>query len=85
MRVTECTAGRSFTVESKIPLFCMVFEHVLNPVQAGTEVIHRVSLSGLLSFLLGSMLSKQLHVGLPLTLARLKQQAEAISVPSLSR
>jgi hypothetical protein len=76
MLVTEFTAGRSLTVESKIPLFRMVFEHVLNPVPNGTEVIHRVTFTGFLSFLLGSMLSKQLNVGLPVTLAKLKQKAE---------
>ena len=79
MLVTEAVAGRSFTVESKIPLFRMVFEHVLNPVHSGTEVIHRVTFSGFLSLLLGPMLSKQLNVSLPLTLAKLKQQAETKS------
>jgi hypothetical protein len=77
MLVTEFTSGRSFTVQSKIPLFRMVFEHVLIPVPSGTEVIHRVTLSGFLSLLLGSMLSKQMNVGLPVTLGKLKQHAEA--------
>lgn len=77
MEVTAVVPGRSFTVESRIPLFRMVFEHELLPVPAGTEVVHRVVFSGLLSLLLGPMLSRQLNVGLPVTLARLKQLAES--------
>ena len=79
MRVTEVVNDRSFTVESKIPLFRMVFEHELKPSQAGTEVVHRVSFSGLLSMVIGPMLSRQLNAGLPVTLSRLKQLAEKSS------
>lgn len=77
MVVTGVVEGRSFTVESRIPLFRMVFDHELRTVPEGTEVVHRVTFSGLLAFLLGSMLSRQLHAGLPVTLANLKQLAEA--------
>jgi hypothetical protein len=76
MLVTEVVHNRSFTVVSKIPLFCMIFEHKLKPTQAGTEVIHRVTLLGLLSVLLGSMMAKQLNSGLPITLSNLKALAE---------
>ncbi len=79
MVVTGVVAGRSFTVEARIPLFRMVFDHELNPGPTGTEVVHRVTFSGLLAFLLGSMLSRQLHAGLPVTLNRLKQLAESTS------
>jgi Polyketide cyclase / dehydrase and lipid transport len=77
MVATEVVVGRSFTVESRIPLFCMVFEHELMPGPAGTEVIHRVTFSGFLSLVLGPMLRKQLNAGLPATLAKLKMLAEA--------
>ncbi len=76
MLVTEASAGRSFTVESTIPMFRMVFEHLLNRQQGGTEVIHRVTFSGALSLILGPMLSRQLNAGLPVTLGKLKQLAE---------
>ena len=33
--------NRSFTVESKIPFFRMVFEHELKATAVGTEVLHR--------------------------------------------
>lgn len=84
MLLTDVVPGRSFTVESRIPLFRMVFEHELHDVDAPsgratrpqTEVIHRVTLSGPLVLLLGRMLVRQLNAGLPVTLARLKTLAE---------
>lgn len=79
MRVTEVTRDRSFTVEARIPLFRMVFEHELHPNIGGTEVVHRVTLSGPLLFILGRMLGKQIDSGLPVTLKKLKQLAEARS------
>lgn len=76
MVVTSVQHERSFTVESKIPLFHMVFEHELRPTASGTEVTHRVTLSGLLKLLIGRMLSRQIDHGLPVTLARLRRLAE---------
>ena len=79
MVLTEVQPGRCFTVESRIPLFRMLFEHELLPVPGATEVVHRVTFSGLLSVVLGPMLSKQLNSGLPVTLGHLKALAEARS------
>jgi hypothetical protein len=79
MLLTQVDAGSRFTVESKIPLFRMLFEHELHPKRGATEVIHRVTFSGLLSFVLGPMLSKQLNSGLPVTLTKLKALAEVRS------
>lgn len=45
MLVTEAVNGRSLTVESRIPLFRMVFEHELKPNPAGTEVVHHLGQS----------------------------------------
>jgi hypothetical protein len=83
MLLTEVAQDRCFTAESKIPLFRVVFEHTLTPVQDGTRVVHRVTFHGLLSWPLGRMLTKQLEVGLPLTLAKLKALAEARSQDGL--
>lgn len=88
MLFTQVKPGKCFTVESKIPLFCMVFEHELHELIAplnttettkATEVVHRVTFSGALSFLLGPILSKQLNAGLPVTLRNLKMLAEKTS------
>ena len=78
MRVTFADPARGFTVESRIPLLLrMVFEHEL--IASGpseTEVVHRVTLSGPLSWLIGPALRRQLNVGLPVTLARLRRLVE---------
>jgi Polyketide cyclase / dehydrase and lipid transport len=79
MILTKAVPGKCFTVESKIPLFHMVFEHELAPKSGTTEIIHRVTLTGLLTFVLGPMLSKQLNIGLPVTLSKLKALAESRS------
>ena len=79
MLLTQVVPDKCFTVESRIPLFRMLFEHKLTPTATGTEVVHRVTFSGLLSFVLGRMLSTQLNTGLPITLGRLKALAEARS------
>ena len=79
MVLTQVEPGRCFTVESKIPLFRMLFEHELVSRGATTEVVHRVTFSGPLSIVLGRMLSKQLNSGLPVTLSRLKALAKARS------
>ena len=76
MLVTKVESNSCFTVESRIPLFRMVFEHELHPEGNAVRVTHRVTFSGLLTFLLGRMLVKQLNHGLPVTLASLKRRAE---------
>jgi uncharacterized protein YndB with AHSA1/START domain len=77
MNFISVVPDKSFTVESRIPLFRMVFEHELNATAAGTEVVHRVTFSGALSFLLGRIVGNPLRTGLPITLASLKRLAES--------
>ena len=79
MLLTKVEPNACFTVESKIPFFRMVFEHRLAPANGGTKVIHKATFSGALAFIIGRMLVKQLNAGLPFTLQRLKQLAEARS------
>lgn len=76
MVLTDVAVARHFTVESKIPLFCMVFEHELVRHAGETEVIHRVTFFGPMCFVIGRMLVKQLNAGLPVTLGKLKALAE---------
>jgi Polyketide cyclase / dehydrase and lipid transport len=82
MVLTQVVRDSSFTVESKIPLFCMRFEHELRPSAGMTEAIHRVTLSGPLTLLLGRMLTRRLNTGLPVTLSRLKTLAESLGAAS---
>ena len=76
MVLTKVVPNTCFTVESKIPLFRMVFEHELVPQAAAVKVVHRATFSGALSFIVGRMLVKQLQRGLPITLENLKRHAE---------
>lgn len=78
MALTRVDPARGFTAEVHIPLLLrMVFEHELIARSPSlTEVVHRVTLSGPLSWLIGPTLKRQLNAGLPVTLARLKRLAE---------
>lgn len=78
MLITSVVPNGSFTVEAKVPLFRMVFEHELVPAKGATRVTHRVIFSGALAFLLGRIVAAQLNKGLPITLAKLKASAEAV-------
>lgn len=77
MVLTQVVRDRCFTVESSIPMFRMRFDHELVPDRDLTEVIHRVTFSGPLAWVLGRLLVKRLNSGLPVTLARLKALAES--------
>lgn len=77
MEITSLIPNHSFTVQSKIPLFKMTFDHELTPTKTGTEVLHRVTFSGALSFLLGRVVGAQVREGLPKTLLSLKRLAES--------
>ena len=77
MVLTSVVPNRSFTAESKIPMFRMVFEHELVPEGSKTRVIHRATFSGGLAFVLGRMIGSQMDKGLPVTLNKLKAMAEA--------
>lgn len=77
MTVTECVPNERFTVDVRIPMFLMVFEHVITPNQNGVVATHRVTFSGALSFLLGTLIRNQLKHGLPKTMISLKHYAES--------
>jgi hypothetical protein len=77
MEIVALVPGRSFTARSEIPLFQMAFDHELAPTGSGTEVLHRVTFSGPLTFLLGRIVGAQVRQGLPKTLLSLKKLAES--------
>jgi hypothetical protein len=77
MTLTFVDPARGFTAEARIPLFAMRFEHeLISQGPSETEVVHRVTLSGPLAWLIGPALRRQINAGLPVTLARLKRMAE---------
>jgi len=77
MLLTQVVRDSCFSIESRIQLFRMLFEHELLPVEGVTEIIHRVTFSGPLSLVLGNMLAQRLNASLPTTLSRLKALAES--------
>jgi Polyketide cyclase / dehydrase and lipid transport len=77
IELVSVVPNRSFTCDGGVPGFHMRFEHELNPSGVGTEVIHRVTFSGVLAFVIGRIVRAQLRTGLPITLASLKRLAES--------
>jgi len=75
---TEVLHNRLFTVESKLPLCTMRFEHELSPVGNQIQALHRVSFVGFLSPLFGRLIGSQIQKGLPRTLEGLKRAAEQL-------
>ena len=76
IKVTAVEKNRYFTVTSKTALFRMDSDHELTPTDAGTQVVHRVTFSGLLKPLLIMLLGAKIDKGLPVTLQNLKALAE---------
>lgn len=74
--LTEVAPNRLFTVESKLPLCVMRFEHELSNASGQTKALHRVSFSGALSPLFGRLIGSQIRKGLPHSLQGLKRAAE---------
>ena len=77
IELTSVVPGRSFTCAGGVPMFRMVFEHELLPCGPFTTVVHRVTFSGTLSFILGRLVRAQLRKGLPVTLTSLKRLVES--------
>ena len=77
IEITTVEKNKSFTVESKLPLCTMTFEHELLLVNNTTRVIHRVSFKGPLAFFFGRVVGSQIRKGLPGTLQGLKRAAES--------
>ncbi len=77
IELTSVVPGRWFTCAGGVPMFRMVFEHELLPCGPFTTVVHRVTFSGTLSFILGRLVRAQLRKGLPVTLTSLKRLVES--------
>ena len=78
--IVSVQKDKSFTMESKLPLCTMTFEHELSTLKSATQVIHRVSFEGLLAFFFGKVIGNQIRKGLPGTLRGLKHVAESTDV-----
>ncbi|MCA9732860.1 SRPBCC family protein [candidate division KSB1 bacterium] len=74
---TEVTRNKSFTTSSKLPFCTMRFVHELVPTNEGTEVIHTVTFSGMLSPLFNRLIGSGIKKGLPKTMQGLKNAVES--------
>lgn len=77
IEIVSVVKNRSFTVQSRLPLCTMIFEHELLPITGSTHVIHKVSFTGPLAFFFGRIVGIQIRKGLPGTLRGLKKAVEA--------
>jgi hypothetical protein len=73
----EVVPNESFTVEAKLPLCVMRFEHELSPIATGVRSVHRVTFSGILAPLFGRIIGGKIRQSLPRTMAGLKHAAES--------
>ena len=76
IKFTEVIPDRSFTVESKLPLCVLRFEHELTLLPSGTNAKHRVTFQGLLSPFFGRVIGSQIRKALPNAMQALKRAAE---------
>jgi hypothetical protein len=77
LQFTSVIDNESFTCAGGVPFFKMVFEHELTREGQRTLAVHRVTMSGALTFLIGRMVGGQLREGLPKTMLSLKRLVEA--------
>lgn len=82
IRVSEVTQGRSFTVESALPLCRMTFNHQLKAGPNQTEATHWAEFFGPLSFIFRRLIGKQIKASLPQTMLGLKRACENDLEPS---
>lgn len=66
-----------FSVQCKLPLCIMTFEHELVPKGPSTTATHRVAFSGLLAPLFGRLIGNGIRRTLPDSMRGLKRAAEA--------
>jgi hypothetical protein len=77
MVITEVTVNKSFTAVTRLPLCSMRFVHELVLSGQGTEAVHKVLFSGLLSPLFEPLIGAVIRRELPLAMQGLKQAAES--------
>lgn len=75
-RLASVSEPSSFTVESKLPLCKMRFEHELQMVDAGTRVTHRVLFTGPLAGVFSLLVGGKIQKGIKGTMEGLKRYAE---------
>jgi hypothetical protein len=73
---SEVNRNKSFTVDCKLPLCMMRFEHELVAQGGGTRATHRVIFDGLLAPVFGRLIGSGMRKTLPKVMENLKSVAE---------
>ncbi len=73
---SEVIRNKSFTVDCKLPLCLMRFEHELQAHEGGTRATHRVAFDGLLAPIFGRLIGSGMRKSLPNVMTSLKAAAE---------
>lgn len=76
VRVVDVVPGRSFTMEGRLPLCRMHFDHTLEGDGDRTTATHTVRFSGSLKTLFRRVIGREIDASLPATLRGLKQACE---------
>ncbi|WP_339492583.1 SRPBCC family protein [Pseudomonas sp. EA_15y_Pfl2_R67] len=76
IQIVEVTQGKSFSVQSRLPLCHMLFGHSLSASGEWTVATHWVEFSGPLSFLFRYLVGRSIQASLPNTMRGLKRASE---------
>ncbi|MCL2011902.1 MAG: hypothetical protein FWG75_03830 [Cystobacterineae bacterium] len=74
--MTECTEFKSFTNSSFLPLCKMDFIHTMTETKDGLEIIHKIVMTGLMTFFFSKVIGNKIKVGLPVAVEKLIEVAE---------
>jgi hypothetical protein len=74
--MTECTDFRSFTNTSFLPLCKMDFIHTMTESKNGLEIVHKIAMTGVMSFFFSKIIGNKIKAGLPIAVGKLIEIAE---------
>lgn len=74
--ITELTPNRSFSNRASLPLGSLEFSHTLTPGADGTRIVHRVTMTGPLTFVFRRLVGAGIARGLPSVVESLARFAE---------
>jgi hypothetical protein len=74
--IFELTNLKSFTSRSFLPLCKIDFIHLMSETKDGLEIIHKVEMTGFLTFIFSKIIGSRIKLGLPKAVEKLIELAE---------
>lgn len=74
--ITEAIENELFITQNKLPLCTIDFVHQIIPQKDSIEVVHRIEMKGVLTFLFSKIMGNAMAKGLPDSVRKLIQLAE---------